>query len=128
MTDFIVGVGSFVMGVLYPSYMSFKAIRTKDNKEDDTQWLTYWVIYSLVQLIDSVLGFVLIWIPFFSTLKLLATLYLVLPQFKGSLALYVVIEPKLAPLVDKIEVMVESKLKSISAPAKPAVTPLEKTQ
>ncbi len=37
MTDFIVGVGSFVMGVLYPSYMSYKAIRTKDNKEDDTQ-------------------------------------------------------------------------------------------
>ncbi len=25
------------------------------------QWLTYWVIYSLVQLVDSVLGFVLAW-------------------------------------------------------------------
>jgi hypothetical protein len=37
MTDFIVGAGSFVMGVLYPSYQSFKAIRTQDNKEDDTQ-------------------------------------------------------------------------------------------
>jgi hypothetical protein len=37
MTDFIVGIGSFAMGVVYPSYMSFKAIRTKDNKEDDTQ-------------------------------------------------------------------------------------------
>jgi hypothetical protein len=37
MADFIVGVASFVMGVVYPSYQSFKAIRTKDNKEDDTQ-------------------------------------------------------------------------------------------
>ena len=37
MTDLIVGAGSFVMGVLYPSYMSFKAIRTVDNKDDDTQ-------------------------------------------------------------------------------------------
>ena len=75
-------------------------------------------------------GFYSIRIPFFSTIKLLGTLYLVLPQFKGSLALYVLvrsdvlmsilfvlltfflqIEPKLVPLVEQIEKLVETKVK-----------------
>jgi hypothetical protein len=36
MTDILVGAGSLLAGVLYPSYMSFKALSSPD-KEDDTQ-------------------------------------------------------------------------------------------
>jgi receptor expression-enhancing protein 5/6 len=33
-----------MVGVLYPAYISFKAIETP-HLDDDKQWLTYWVVF-----------------------------------------------------------------------------------
>ena len=38
---------SAAVGFFYPSYMSFKAVKSEE-KEDDKQWLTYWVVYNCV--------------------------------------------------------------------------------
>ncbi|AWP16225.1 putative receptor expression-enhancing protein 5-like isoform 2 [Scophthalmus maximus] len=35
-----------LIGFIYPAYFSIKAIES-NLKEDDTQWLTYWVVYGL---------------------------------------------------------------------------------
>ncbi len=52
----IFGVGQgFVtnlIGVVYPCFMSFYSIET-DNQDDDRQWLTYWVIFALLALVDQ---------------------------------------------------------------------------
>jgi receptor expression-enhancing protein 5/6 len=32
--------------VLFPIYGSVKAIETADSSDDDTKWLTYWIVYS----------------------------------------------------------------------------------
>ena len=34
-----------MIGFLYPMYMSIKALET-DDKDDDTQWLMYWVVFA----------------------------------------------------------------------------------
>ena len=52
---------------LYPVYASFKAIKS-NNKDDDTQWLTYWVIYGLLSVIESV-GFITALIPYYSQVQ-----------------------------------------------------------
>ena len=39
---------SNVVGFVYPAYMSFKAIETEDDVDDDIQWLTYWVVFGSV--------------------------------------------------------------------------------
>nr|CAD2202700.1 unnamed protein product [Meloidogyne enterolobii] len=37
-----------ITGYLYPAYVSIKAIESH-TKEDDTQWLTYWVVFCTPQ-------------------------------------------------------------------------------
>jgi len=76
-----------VMMLLYPLYASIMAIESP-YKEDDQQWLTYWVLYSLVSLLEMAAGPVIAWIPFYATAKLLIASWLVLPQFRGGIILY----------------------------------------
>lgn len=40
-----------LLGFVYPAYMSFKAIESK-GKDDDTQWLTYWVVFGFMNVIE----------------------------------------------------------------------------
>ena len=57
-----------LVGFIYPAYMSFKAINTP-GPVDDTQWLTYWVVYAFFNLTESITDLVLSWIPFYFFLK-----------------------------------------------------------
>mmetsp|Transcript_21841 Transcript_21841/g.34229 ORF Transcript_21841/g.34229 Transcript_21841/m.34229 type:complete len:101 (+) Transcript_21841:174-476(+) len=51
---------SMTFGVMYPAYSSYKAIKTIE-KEDDIQWLCYWVIFGLFTFIEFFLDIVLMW-------------------------------------------------------------------
>nr|ADD38482.1 Receptor expression-enhancing protein 6 [Lepeophtheirus salmonis] len=89
----IVGWGSHVLcnfiGFLYPAYASFKAIESK-SKEDDTQWLMYWVIFSAFGLLEVFTDIILFWIPFYSFFKCAFLIYL---MNNGSTSLYRLIRP-----------------------------------
>ncbi|KAJ8304813.1 hypothetical protein KUTeg_018396 [Tegillarca granosa] len=52
------------IGFLYPAYASVKAIEST-SKDDDTQWLTYWVVYSFFSLLEFFTDIFLFWIPFY---------------------------------------------------------------
>jgi len=78
--------GPIVM-LLYPLYASVMAIESP-FKEDDQQWLTYWVLYSFVSLLEMAAAPVFRWIPLYSTIKLAVAAWLVLPQFRGGIILY----------------------------------------
>lgn len=47
---------------------SFKAIETK-QKDDDTKWLTYWVVYAVFSLVEYFTDIFLFWIPLYWFLK-----------------------------------------------------------
>ena len=53
----------------YPAYMSFKAIDSPDPT-DDTQWLTYWVVFALCSITESIVGFMIELIPFYYMIKI----------------------------------------------------------
>lgn len=76
-----------IVMLLYPLYASVMAIESP-FKEDDQQWLTYWVLYSFVSLLEMAAAPVFAWIPLYSTFKLAAAAWLVLPQFRGGIILY----------------------------------------
>ncbi|CAN1266124.1 40S ribosomal protein S9-2 [Linum perenne] len=76
-----------VIGLVYPLYASVRAIETK-SQTDDRQWLTYWVLYSMITLIELTFATVIEWIPIWSYAKLIFTCWLVLPYFTGAAYVY----------------------------------------
>nr|CAD7203734.1 unnamed protein product [Timema douglasi] len=53
-----------IFGFLYPAYASLKALETP-NKEDDTKWLTYWVVFAFFSLVEYFSDIILSWFPFY---------------------------------------------------------------
>ncbi|KAM7464528.1 hypothetical protein LguiA_032649 [Lonicera macranthoides] len=76
-----------VITLAYPLYASIKAIETK-SRADDQQWLTYWVIYSLITLFELTFTKLLEWFPIWPYAKLIAICWLVLPYFNGATYVY----------------------------------------
>lgn len=86
-----------LVSFIYPAYMSFKAIDSSDPS-DDTQWLTYWVVYSFISIFESVCGFLTEFIPFYFFLKVFFFIWLYHPKFMGAGLVYSqVVKPFVMP-------------------------------
>ena len=51
----------------------FKAVESPQG-DDDTQWLTYWIVYSTFNILEYFTDLILFWIPFYSLLKVVVIL------------------------------------------------------
>jgi len=71
----------------YPAYMSFKAIDSPD-KADDVQWLTYWVVFAKFSIVESVMNFLVSWIPFYFAIKCAFFAWMYHPKFMGASIVY----------------------------------------
>ncbi|KAI1092465.1 TB2/DP1, HVA22 family-domain-containing protein [Rostrohypoxylon terebratum] len=69
-------------GFVIPGYYSLAALFSA-GKADDTQWLTYWVVFAFFSVLESALS-VVYWFPFYYTFKFIFLLWLSLPVFNGS--------------------------------------------
>ncbi|KJE91599.1 receptor accessory protein 5 [Capsaspora owczarzaki ATCC 30864] len=76
-----------IVGFVYPAYASFKAIEST-NKDDDTQWLTYWVVFAFFSLLEFFSDIILHWLPFYYLMKFVFLVYLMLPTLNGAAQLY----------------------------------------
>ena len=76
-----------LLGVLYPSFMSLFALET-DQADDDKQWLTYWVVFGFITVIDQFAGVILHAIPFYYILKMILLVWLFHPSTMGAGAVY----------------------------------------
>ncbi|KAF5734698.1 HVA22-like protein a [Tripterygium wilfordii] len=76
-----------VVSLLYPLYASIRAIESK-SPVDDQQWLTYWVLYSMITLFELTFAKLIEWIPIWPYAKLIWTCWLVIPYFSGAAYVY----------------------------------------
>jgi receptor expression-enhancing protein 5/6 len=96
-----------LVGFAYPAYASFKAVES-DNKKDDVQWLTYWVVYACFNIVEVFSDFLLYWIPFYYAFKLGFLLWLFMPSTQGALFLY---NHFLAPFLKSQESRIDRAMK-----------------
>ncbi|EAQ86512.1 hypothetical protein CHGG_07765 [Chaetomium globosum CBS 148.51] len=68
-----------IAGFVIPGYFSLAALFTT-SKADDTQWLTYWVVFAFFTVLESLVS-VVYWFPFYYTFKFVFLLWLSLPAF-----------------------------------------------
>ncbi|KAG4921134.1 hypothetical protein AAZX31_18G114500 [Glycine max] len=73
--------------LVYPLYASIKAIETKSTT-DDQQWLTYWILYSILTIFELTFVKVLELLPIWLFAKLIFSCWLVLPHFNGAAVVY----------------------------------------
>lgn len=94
------GIGqllSNLAGFALPGYLSLKALKTKTTS-DDTQLLTYWVVFASLQIVEFWSKTILYWIPAYFLFKTLFLIYIALPSTNGAELIYKTI---LAPLTDR---------------------------
>ncbi|XP_036621553.1 receptor expression-enhancing protein 6-like [Trichosurus vulpecula] len=67
-----------LIGFIYPAYASIKAIE-RPNEDDNTIWLTYWVVYSIFGLAEFFSDMFFFWFPFYYAVKCVFVLWCMLP-------------------------------------------------
>lgn len=103
-----------MIGFVYPAYYSIKAIESV-NKEDDTKWLTYWVVYGVFSLGEFFSDIFLYWFPFYYAFKCLFLLWCMAPiSWNGSQIIYTRI---VRPVFLKHEATVDHMVNDLSGKA-----------
>ncbi|XP_011152254.1 receptor expression-enhancing protein 5 isoform X2 [Harpegnathos saltator] len=84
-----------IVGFVYPAYQSMKALESP-RKEDDTKWLTYWVVFAVFTIIEFFSEYIVCWFPVYWLFKCVFYVWLMVPtEYNGSLILYRrVVRPK----------------------------------
>ncbi|KAF2176270.1 hypothetical protein K469DRAFT_700181 [Zopfia rhizophila CBS 207.26] len=75
---FLVNIAGFIL----PGYYSLAALFSA-SKVDDTQWLTYWVVFAFLTVFESAVNAVY-WFPFYYVFKFVLVLWMALPQTSGA--------------------------------------------
>jgi len=98
---------STLLALAFPTYCSMKALRTS-TKEDDVQWLTYWVVYAVFRTVEFAPDFLLSsWMPLYFELKLGFLFWLQSPTFQGATFLN---KKYLEPWLNENEAKIDEKL------------------
>jgi len=101
-----------LVGLSYPLYASFKVLEDQ-NHEDAVQWLTYWVTYSAIAMAENLFRGLLVWLPFYYTIRLVFTVWLFLPWTRGASCIY---RRLLAPVLRRQQRRIDAVLERSTAP------------
>ncbi|XP_046907353.1 receptor expression-enhancing protein 6-like [Hypomesus transpacificus] len=104
-----------LIGFVYPAYFSIKAIES-NKKDDDTQWLTYWVVYGYFSIVEFFSDIFLSWFPFYYAGKCVFLLWCMAPvSWNGSTVLY---KRVVRPMFLKHQATVDSVVNDLSSKAR----------
>ncbi|RDW37224.1 protein YOP1 [Yarrowia lipolytica] len=99
------GIGqllSNIAGLVIPGYYCLLALETP-GKADDTQYLTYWVVFATLNVFEFWSKAILYWVPFYYLFKTAFLLYIGLPQYGGAELVYKAIVKPLAQKLVNIQ-------------------------
>uniref|UniRef100_A0A3P9JTB5 Receptor expression-enhancing protein n=2 Tax=Oryzias TaxID=8089 RepID=A0A3P9JTB5_ORYLA len=103
-----------LIGFAYPAYYSIKAIESP-CKDDDTKWLTYWVVYGVFSLGEFFSDIFLYWFPFYYAFKCLFLLWCMAPMsWNGSQIIY---NKVVRPIFLRHEATVDNMVSDLSGKA-----------
>lgn len=108
------GIGeilSNLIGFVLPAYYSLVALKTTSSK-DDSDLLTYWIVFAFLNVIEFWSKAILYWIPFYWFFKTVFLVYIAVPQFGGAKLIYGAF---ISPIAEKYIHINSAKADEISA-------------
>ena len=100
-----------------PSFETFRAIKSKSEK-DDEELLTYWIVFGTLYTFDSVFRYLLDFFGWYSIIRLAILMFIFYSRSYGSKLIYVrVIRPffeRFGEVIDKIMQPIEEQGRRIS--------------
>ncbi|KAI1283134.1 Receptor expression-enhancing protein 5 [Halotydeus destructor] len=104
-----------LVGFIYPAYKSIQALESH-GADDDTKWLTYWVVYAFFSTIEFFSDIIFSWFPFYWLAKVVFLIWCFLPiSGNGSMVVYHrFIRPIFLKNKSKIESAVDSAVDQAS--------------
>lgn len=107
-----------LIGFVYPAYISVKAIESTD-KDDDTEWLMYWVVFAVFSVVEFFSDILLSWFPFYYFAKCVFLIWCMLPvSWNGSKYIYTKV---VRPFVQQHEENIDNALSRVKEDAVNAV-------
>ncbi|XP_026692939.2 receptor expression-enhancing protein 5-like isoform X1 [Ciona intestinalis] len=107
-----------LIGFVYPAYVSVKAIESV-NKDDDTAWLMYWVVFATFSVAEFFSDILLSWFPFYFLGKCIFLLWCMAPvSWNGSNTLY---NKFIRPFILRNESKIDNVLSNVTKGAKDLV-------
>jgi len=77
-----------LIGFVYPAYCSIKAVES-GSKKDDSQWLTYWIVFAFFSVLEFFTDLLVGWIPFYWLSKCAFLVWCMAPmEMNGSNMIY----------------------------------------
>ena len=112
----------YFLGFVFPTYASVKAIET-GNLSDDTKWLTYWLVFSMVNFLEILLE----WIPLYYLLKFFLLVWCMFPgPWSGTTVIYnFLIRPFVMRHRDKFDTAISEVAKHLREAAEKAAEDYE---
>uniref|UniRef100_A0A0E0KBB8 HVA22-like protein n=1 Tax=Oryza punctata TaxID=4537 RepID=A0A0E0KBB8_ORYPU len=89
MGGFLSRVLLLAFGYAYPAYECYKTVElNKPEIEQLIFWCQYWILVSLMTVLERFGDFTISWLPFYSEAKLMFFIYLWYPKTKGTTYIY----------------------------------------
>lgn len=85
---------SIIFGLVVPAYFTYKCLESSlseddsDNEDERKFWITYWIIFGLVEIVESLLKSFLFKLPLYNIIKILFFIWLQHPSLRGAIAFY----------------------------------------
>ncbi|KAK5779477.1 hypothetical protein RI543_003368 [Arxiozyma heterogenica] len=91
------------VGFIIPTINSIKALKTRNDQSDDQFWLSYWIIFGFLNVVEFWSSTILYLVPFYWVLKVLFLLLISVPSTGGCQWVYSrIIEPSYDQLLKKL--------------------------
>ncbi|KAL8554891.1 hypothetical protein ACS0TY_002896 [Phlomoides rotata] len=85
-----------VIALGYPLFASIRAVEN-DSKYHMKKLIIYWTLFSLISLFEFTFLKLIVWIPFWDSIRLIAIIWLVMPRFQGACHAYqILVRPVLS--------------------------------
>jgi len=101
-----------LIGFVYPALKSIKAVESV-KKEDDTKWLTYWIVFAFLSTLEFFSNLITNFIPFYWLLKCMVLIWCFAPlgAWNGSSMIY---NRLILPMYQRNQTRLEAAMKEAS--------------